>query len=102
MTYVLGGLGIAALGAGAYLWVSGVGDAKAIRETGCEPACPEDEVDSARYKIIGGNVGAAVGAASLGTALVLYLSRGYEPQGPVGVDAAATPNGGLVTLQGVF
>jgi hypothetical protein len=71
---VLGVLGVAAAGTGAFLFVTGSSQLDELRST-CAPHCAEADVDTLnlRYRIGAAAIG--VGVVSLGVALWLYVTR---------------------------
>lgn len=73
--YVVGGLGLAALGAALYVQLDANGDARDLRET-CAPRCAQSDVDDleTRYNIA--RVTAAVGGAALIAGVVLFILHG--------------------------
>ena len=91
---VLAGVSVAALGASAYFYFTGVGDAKKMQEsppTGCKPNCVQSDVDAARTKILIGNIGFGVGVVAAGAALWTFLAS--RPSSPPARGAASTPVG---------
>ncbi|MGA3123291.1 MAG: hypothetical protein ABSF69_21180 [Polyangiaceae bacterium] len=76
---VAGAIGLVATVPMSLLWLSGTRDVHDMR-TSCAPAaggagCPADRVDSARTKLILGDVFMGVAAAGIGTGAVLVLLR---------------------------
>jgi hypothetical protein len=71
-TYVLAGVGIAALGTGAAVGYLGNKDAEDMEDE-CKPTCSQSRVDAAKMKLITANVAFGVGGAALLGALVTYL-----------------------------
>lgn len=69
VTYVLGGVGLAALGSFAVFGVLGK------VEQGCAPNCTADQVGSMRRHYAIADVSLGVAALSLGAATVVYLTR---------------------------
>jgi hypothetical protein len=106
--FVVGGLGVAALGAGAVfggLAASDVGKA--------EPLCPSKACNAAGYDLIEGaqtkalvsTLGLAVGGAALGAGVVLFLvSRSPAKEGARGawIVPSFGPRGGGASLVGSF
>jgi hypothetical protein len=69
--FILGGLGIAALGAFAGLAIVGTQEVDDMRGTcGLTHSCPEEDIDSARNKLIAGDVLLAVGAGLIGAGVI--------------------------------
>jgi hypothetical protein len=77
-TYVLAGVGIAAIGGGAVVGYLGNKDAEDMQDE-CKPTCSEARVDAAKLKLISANVAFGVGGAALVGALVTYLLSKPEP-----------------------
>lgn len=84
MAYVLGGLGIVALGSFTYFGLTGKSKADDLQS--CKPYCDKSEVDATRTKLIVADVSLGVGLVSLGIATYLFLSK---------PDAAPTTSTGL-------
>lgn len=72
--YVLSAAGIATVAIGAIVLASGIHDAKHLQAS-CKPNCSDDEVDSARAKIVVGNVGVGLGVAAVAGAVWVYLAQ---------------------------
>ena len=70
--FVLGGVGLVAMGVGAAFWGIGLGE-KSSDETTCKPSCTAAQVDSIREKLVIGDVVFFSGAAVLATGLVWTL-----------------------------
>jgi hypothetical protein len=85
---------VAAFGASAYLYFSGLSDAhtmqKSTAEGGCKPTCTEDNVSIARTKIVAGNVGFGVGLVAAGAAVWTFLAS--RPSSPPQRNATTTPS----------
>src|SRR5262249_44074220 len=91
LTWVLGGVGLAAIGSVPYLRFSAVGDYNDYNET-CSPACNPDDVDKVRTKFLISNISLGVGAAALvGAGIVFAVGRG---DGGQKVEASVTPQVG--------
>lgn len=73
MTYVLGGVGIAALAVGGGFEIVGFSDRAAF--DACRPRCSSESVDGWRTKFIVGDVFIGLGLVSLGIAGYLYFTR---------------------------
>jgi hypothetical protein len=71
-SYLLGGLGLAALGVFGTFGILGLTDANHLRAT-CVPACQSAEVDAVRTKLQVADVALGVGVVSLGIATWLGL-----------------------------
>ena len=73
--YVLGGIGIAALGAALYFDLAASGDAHDLR-SGCSPNCAQSDVDDVKTKYTIAGVTAGIGGALLVTGIVLFFVHG--------------------------
>lgn len=81
MSYVLGGVGVLALGTFGYLRLSGIADYNELNAD-CSPTCRPDQVEPIETKFRMSFVALGVGAAALGGAAALYLMRGEESVSP--------------------
>ncbi len=103
LVYVLGGLGVATLGAGVFFELHGSSQHNDLDTRGCKPNCPQSEVDSAKRNLIIGQVLLGVSAVSLGTAVVLYFTRAKRQQTTAtNLDLGVTPGGGMAVLRAAF
>jgi hypothetical protein len=103
LAYVLGGVGIAALGAAAYFDWTASEDVVSLRDT-CAPDCEQSQVDSVRNRYTLAGVAAGVGVVSLGIATYLFLSSSTPKSetGRVGLGVSATPRGGAASVSLAF
>ena len=101
MTWVLGGVGVAALGAFTYFRVSGVNDYNSLNES-CSPTCNPDDVDPIRQKFTYSYVSLGVGAASLVGAAAFYFAG--RSSGGTTVQAGITPrsDGAMAAVKTTF
>jgi len=76
-TWVLGGIGLAALGGFAYFALDG--RSKKSDLDGCSPRCDPDQVDRARRSFLIGDIFLAVGVSALAGATVVYTSQPRPP-----------------------
>jgi hypothetical protein len=76
--YVFGGVGLAGLATGGVLAAIGFADRQSLRDT-CAPRCDPASVTKIQTLWDAGGVAAAVGAASLGVGVILFLRA--RPQG---------------------
>jgi hypothetical protein len=77
LTYVLGGLGVAALGSFAYFGLRG----RATED--CAPECRQSEVDRMRSQYLAADISLGIAVASLGAATYVFFSqRGAERAEP--------------------
>ena len=90
MTYVLGGLGVVALGGFAYFRVSGANDYNKKNDE-CSPYCDPDDIDPIQKKFTYSYVSLGVGIASLaGAAAFYFVGRSGGPS----VQASIAPHQG--------
>lgn len=102
VAYVLGGLGIAALGAALYFDLAASSDARGLRDT-CAPDCNQSDVDDiqSRYTLAG--VTAGVGGALLVTGVILFIvhANGSSRSGalrPSFQPSTGSPRGGSLAV----
>lgn len=103
-----GGIGVAGVGAFAFLGASGQSEKNHLSDT-CAPlgTCSEGDVSSARTKLLLADVSLGVGIVSLGAAtyfLVRHLStpRAANTAARIHVDVASLPSGAACTVNGSF
>ena len=100
MTYVLGGLGVVALGGFAYFRVSGANDYNKKNDE-CSPGCNPDDIDPIKKKFTYSYVSLGVGIASLaGAAAFYFVGRSGGPS----VQASISPHqdGAMAGLKTTF
>jgi len=73
--YVIGGLGVVALGAAGVMGLLANSDARDLRDT-CAPNCKQADVDAIQTRYTIGGVTAGVGGALLITGIVLFIVHG--------------------------
>ncbi len=100
MTYVLGGLGVVALGSFIYFRVSGVNDYNSMNE-GCSPGCNPDDVDPVHRKFTYSYVSLGVGIASVAGAAVFYFA-GRSGGPSVQASIAPRSDGAIAGLKTTF
>lgn len=104
MTWVLGGLGVVALGSFGYFGLAGKSDANKLQD--CKPYCAEEDVDAARKKLIIADVSLGIGVLSLGAATYLFFSRPAakteEPATAFRLQLAPLPGGGFAGISSRF
>lgn len=99
LAWVLGGAGVAAIGGGAYLAITGYGDYQDVRDSGCAPRC-EGRDEGPRQKAIVGDVLMAAGAVSIAAAV--WIALGSEKPRAVDVSVAPSRGGGLLGVRASF
>lgn len=75
--YVIGGLGVVALGAAGVMGLLANSDAHDLRST-CAPNCKQSDVDAIQTRYTIGGVTAGIGGALLVTGIVLFFVHGSE------------------------
>ena len=108
-SYVLGGIGVLALGGFAFLGATGKADLAGLRDTcGRTQSCAEADVDAVKTKLLLADVSLGVGIASLGVATALFFTSGAEKK-PAAARSlvlrpvvAPLPGGGAAMLVGSF
>jgi hypothetical protein len=102
LSYVLGGVGVAGIGAFVALRLIGSSDFDKMKGD-CAPGCEEADVDNLKLKYLLSNVALGVGVASLGTAIVLYAVAPNEPEDPsASLALVPTADGSRLVLDGRF
>jgi hypothetical protein len=101
--YLLGSLGLAALGVGGYLEASGFSKRSSLSV--CKPNCPSPQVDDARSTMLYGDIGLGLGLAMVAGAAIVYVTRpvGPEtspPREDVGWSVGPVPGGFMAGVHG--
>jgi hypothetical protein len=95
-----GGVGLAVA---SYFWVTGLSDRSAMA-SGCAPThtCPQSEIESARGKLIAGDViaGAGTVAAAIGAGLLVFVSSAAPRLAPVAIEPVL--GGARIDVRGRF
>jgi hypothetical protein len=102
--YVFGGLGVVAVGLGAYFVIGASSDASNLRST-CAPNCSHADVNSARHKALLGDILIGVGAASILAAVWMALVRPITERAETtsaSLDVGPTRGGAIVRARGAF
>lgn len=86
LSYVLYGVGVAALGTGAYLGIDARSEVSDLRKT-CAPSCSLSDVDHLRTQLMLADIALGVGVVSVGAATWLLLSDGDDEPGPLSIGA---------------
>ncbi len=106
LAYVIGGVGVLALGSFTYFAIKGRQEQSDL-QNGCAPYCQQSDADSMHRKYLIADICLGVGVASLGVAtylLIRHASRGSAetPSSRVAVDVAAARDGAGLSLRGRF
>jgi hypothetical protein len=102
--FVIGGVGVLGLGAGALLTYWGKTDNDAL--AACSPSCAPSSVDHIRRLYLAADISFGVGGAALGVAALLFAishSGSHEVAPSTAVfDVRPTRSGAVASFQGVF
>jgi hypothetical protein len=102
--FVIGGVGLAGLGAGALLTYWGRSDNAAL--SSCSPNCAPSSVDHIHTLYLAADISFGVGGAALGAAALLFvLSHPSSHEGTpttTAFDVQPTRSGAVASFQGVF
>lgn len=103
MTWVLGGVGVVGLGAGAVLRVIGNNDFNAMKEGCGDVGCPSSDIKALEQKYTISNVAFGVGAAAAAGAVIWYLVDSPRAERhSVTILPAPVGSGAVATAQGSF
>jgi hypothetical protein len=80
-SWILGGVGVAALGSFAFFGLKGKSDESSLRSS-CAPACADSDVSAVHTKYVIADVSLVVSVASLGVAAYLYFSQPRTLEAP--------------------
>jgi hypothetical protein len=89
MTYVLGGVAVASLGAFAYFAVTGKAEHDRLRDT-CGGSCTQAQVEEGKRAYVVADIALGVGIASAAAAAIVYFAAGDDDS-----RAASEPSAGL-------
>jgi hypothetical protein len=91
--YVVGGIGVVAIGGFAFFGLSGKSDVDNMRSgpNACAPNCDPSKVDAAKAKLLVADISLGVGVVGLGVATYLILTHGKsnEPESAAKPEAEA-------------
>jgi len=93
LAYVLGGVGVAALGSFAAFAITGKSAEHAM--DGCKPHCAQSQADKMRLRYLIADISLGVGVVALGAGGYLYFSADKAP-------SSTAWRGGTVGLRGTF
>jgi hypothetical protein len=104
LSYVLGGVGLLALGGTAYFWLGASGEESDLESSKCEPNCAKGDVDSIKQKRLIGDIVLGVGVACIGAATYLWLTSGKKapPKEVTGLDLRVGRDGAWAGYAGRF
>jgi hypothetical protein len=98
--YVLGGVGVVALGSFGYFGITALRDRSDLKER-CAPGCTQDEKESVDRKLLIADISLGVAVVSLGAATWIFLGNRGE-SGEVAVQAQPAPGGGRANVRWSF
>ncbi|WP_394831882.1 hypothetical protein LVJ94_35735 [Pendulispora rubella] len=99
--FVTGGVALVGLAGFTYFALKGRGELDDLRSS-CGPNCPQDDVDSARGKLLVGDVFLAGGLIAAGITTYLVLTRPTVRNPNVTFDVQAGPRGATAELRARF
>ena len=99
LSYVLGGVGVAALAGSAFFELRGLSKRSDLDAQNCKPYCSSSEVDSAKQSFLIGDIALGVGVVSLGTAAYFYFTRPAVPNASQAA-TSTTPRLDIVSVTG--
>lgn len=104
LSYVLGGVGVAALIGTTYFWISSKSAEHDLDASGCAPHCNPSDVDAIKRKRLFGDIAFGAGVVSLGIATYLWFNPPKrERSSPVaGVDMRVLRGGAYGSVSGRF
>jgi hypothetical protein len=89
--WVLGGLGLVALGAFGYFGATGMNDASTLRAT-CAPGCTDAQIQSVRLKLVAADIGLGVGVVSLIAAVWIGVRGLTRPRSAAAWELVVAPS----------
>lgn len=106
VAYILGGVGVVALGGFAYFALSGESQRSDL-ESSCKPNCEQSKIDEVDQSFLFADISLGVGVVSLGVATYLLLSGSSdapaaESARSLPLNVAATPGGAFAGWRGSF
>jgi hypothetical protein len=99
ISWLLLGVGAAALGTGAYLGLDARADVADMRDT-CAPGCPSSDVDDARRQLLFADVALGTGLVAVGAATWFWVKG--KPETPDQVRIEVLPGGWAAAYAGDF
>lgn len=102
ISWVLGGVGVAAIGGAAFFWLSGESEKSDLDS--CKPNCKESEVDSVKQKRLIGDIALGVGVVAIGAAVYFAVAAKPEKPPPAAArfDVRMAPGGAFAGVSGSF
>ncbi|HTV25535.1 MAG TPA: hypothetical protein VMG12_42860 [Polyangiaceae bacterium] len=103
MSWVLGGVAVVGVGAGAVLRIVGNSDFDSMKEGCAAQGCPESDIDKLEQKFVISNVAFGAGAAAAAGAVLWYLlDAPSREQGTLAILPAPDGRGAFASAQGRF
>jgi hypothetical protein len=105
LPFVLGGVGLAGVGAGALLTAWGKKDNQALGQ--CAPDCSKATLNHIRTLYTVADISLGAGAVAIGIATYLFADRGFTKEKPPArsayvFDVQPTPSGAFASVSGAF
>lgn len=101
ITWVLGGVGVVALGGAGYFWLSGESEKSDL--DACKPNCDQGDVDSVKQKRLIGDIALGVGIVAIGAAVYFAVSAKPEKPPPAArFDVRMAPGRAFAGISGSF
>jgi hypothetical protein len=101
LTWILGGVGVAALGSFTAFAVVGKGKENELKSD-CAPNCSRSGVDTMRRDYLIADISLGLGIVALGGAAYFMFARPKEKPPASSAFFAPAPGGGVLSLQGTF
>lgn len=106
LPFIVGGAGVAAVGAGVLLNIWGRQDNNKLLAS-CAPNCQQSSADHVRHLYVAADISIGVGVAALGVASFLYFTGNHAKENPAihtgyAIDVEPTPKGVFATVSGAF
>jgi hypothetical protein len=100
-SYVLGAVGVAAIGGGVVLRLLGSSKFDSL-QTSCSPACTSSQVDPVKTKYVLSDVAFGVGAAAVVGSIVIYAAAPRHAEPSMAFSVVPTPGGASAGLWSTF
>jgi hypothetical protein len=102
LSWVLGGIGLAATATGVSLWAVGLHERSDLASScGAQHACQQSQVDSSHTKLVVGDIACGAGLVAIGAAVWIAIRGASSEVGPQ-VGIAPTPGGATLGVMGRY
>jgi hypothetical protein len=107
LTYIFGGIALAAAGAGAYLGLDAMSQHKDREEDSCSPVCADEDVEKLKTQLLLADILGGVAIASGTLSAIVFFTRPVVPDerpanGSNSLRRAATPPRLGLAVTGTF